>query len=127
MRYLELEVEELSTPSAAEVAGLLGVDISSPFYNTLEDFLKDGPSFLDSDSNQILIGQYGGVEIIDPVVSYRISEDSLKYLSDQLLEWNFDDLLFRHQHPPESHQGCLDGLLVAYGRRESPFSTVSQA
>jgi len=121
--YLELEVEELSTPSAA--ARLLGLDISSPFYNALEDFLKC--NFEYGTSDQILTGQYRRVERKVPRVSYRISEDSLRYLRDQLLKWNLEDLLFRYQHPPESHHGCLDSLPVAYAQRESPLSTVSQA
>jgi hypothetical protein len=123
--YLELEVDELSTPSAAEVAGLLKVDVSSTLYSRLESFLRDEPLLPDAIGYPYLIGQYDGVDLVNPVVSYRITDHSLEYLFDQLLEWNTEDLIFRCQHPPESLQGYLDSLLLAYSQRQTPFSTVS--
>lgn len=126
--YIDLEVEEFNTPSSADVARILGLNASSPLCNLIVENLSNimisppMPGLID-----YLIPPYDRIEILDPSpVEYRISESSLRDLQHRLFRWSVNDLCFRSNYPPESHQAFLDSFLLGYARRDPPLTMVSE-
>ena len=126
--YIELEVEEFDIPSAADVARLFNTDPSSPLCTCIMECLLNNRVFPSIPGVQgYLVGPYDYVEISDPgPVKYRISESSMIDLRHRLTGWSLDDLRFRSEYPPESHQAFLDCFLLAYTRHDPPLAMVSE-
>jgi hypothetical protein len=114
---LEIEVEEINIPTVEEVGRVLGIDTSSPkckeITTTMTNLVKNPSSISLFHRNH----SYRGIIFPKPRRQYRISQQSLRELTDSFSRWTLQDLCFRCQLPEEYHDSYLDKLLLGYAER----------
>jgi hypothetical protein len=114
---LEIEVEESNIPTVEEVGRVLEIDPSSL---ECKKIITSLTKIVESQSSIKLfqkLSSYEEVYSLKPRGQYRISQQSIRDLTDSFSRWALQDLRFRCQLPEQYHDSFLDKLLLGYAER----------
>jgi len=127
--YLELEVEEFDSPSAADVAKIVGEDYSPTDYENIASHISS--SGTKERRLPLLVPLFEPCDILHRHDSgpgqQRISESSIDYLFHNLFTWSLNDVQYRAAYPPEHLEACLDLFLLGYACHNPPLTIVNTA
>jgi hypothetical protein len=124
---LLVEVEEIACSGAA-TDGSNAREGDSHKLNTMIQALKTSPrSAADATLLGYLDDSFQTTQVQEPSSLYRISEDHLKLIIDNIMQWSLNDLSFRSRYPPQTDQDALDFFLLAYATHDPPLPMVSSS